>query len=131
MKIYLAGPLFSEAEINQRNYEAKVLRDIGFMVYNPIEYNQSGGSLDPIDIYKKDNDELVDCDIIIADISCEDSGTIVELTQAIEYGKIVYVHDSDFRIRRNKYLEGMLVRNRIKIDTTFNDIELELRRIYE
>lgn len=131
MKIYLAGPLFSEAEIKQRNYEAGALRKMGFKVYNPIEYNLSGGDLTPMKVYHKDHDELADSQIIIADISCEDSGTIVELTQAIELGIDVYVHDSDFRIRRNKYLEGMLNVKNIKIHTSFDDIIKEIGRVYE
>lgn len=131
MKIYLAGPLFSEAEINQREMEAFVLRNLKHEVYNPIEYNKSGGPLDPPSVYKKDHDELLSCDIVIADISNEDSGTIVELTQAIAYNKRVYVYDSDFRGRRNKYLEGMLMSVGIEIHNSFLDATTEMENDHE
>jgi nucleoside 2-deoxyribosyltransferase len=40
IKIYLAGPLFIQSEIDQRKAEAKKLRELGYEVYSPIEQNE-------------------------------------------------------------------------------------------
>ena len=43
IKIYLAGPLFIQSEIDQRKAEAKKLRELGYEVYSPIEQNEDIG----------------------------------------------------------------------------------------
>lgn len=82
-KIYIAGSLFNEAEINQRKLEEKKLRELGFdNIYNPINAPCNDKDKLPTsqDIFYGDTKEILDSDIVIADISNQsDLGVACEL----------------------------------------------------
>lgn len=82
-KIYIAGSLFNEAEINQRKLEEKKLRELGFDdIYNPINAPCNDKNKLPTaqDIFNGDTIEILDSDIILADISNQtDLGVACEL----------------------------------------------------
>ena len=82
-KIYIAGSLFNEAEINQRKLEEKKLRELGFDdIYNPINAPCNDKDRLPTsqDIFYGDTKEILDSDIVIADISNQsDLGVACEL----------------------------------------------------
>lgn len=80
---YLAGSLFSEAEVNQRLLEGKILKkrtpDIDW--YNPIEAPCNDKSKLPTaeDIFLGDTNEIIKSEYIIADLSNNDPGVMMEL----------------------------------------------------
>jgi len=90
IKIYLAGPLFSEWEIAERHDNAKALRKIktndgtSIEVFNPIEINQS--AIKPIDkdfYYKKDRHEINISNVMVVCLDNMDPGTLVEFGIAL------------------------------------------------
>lgn len=82
-KIYIAGSLFNEAEIAQRLKEEELLRGIGFEnIYNPISADVNDKSKLPtcLDIFWGDTDEILESNIITADITnSSDIGVSCEL----------------------------------------------------
>ena len=110
MKLYLAGSLFNEAEVAERQKEGKILREMfpNLEIFNPIEqpFNENKASLPtPEMIYEADANAVIDCDIFIADLTNEDSGVMVELGLAIQsQTKIIIGINSDIRLKTaNQY----------------------------
>lgn len=109
MKIYLAGALFNEAEVNQRLYEGRKLREIfsNIELFNPIEqpFNENKDKLPtPIEIFENDTRAVIDSDLVILDITNEDAGVMVELGIAISHNKKIIAINSDIRLKTaNKY----------------------------
>ena len=82
--IYLAGSLFSEAEVNQRLVEGQTIRDtLGdkYTLFNPIEAPINDKSKLPTkkDIFDGDTNEILKSDVIIADLANNDPGVMMEL----------------------------------------------------
>lgn len=110
MKLYLAGSLFNEAEVNQRKLEGKLLRERfpQLEIFNPIDqpFNDDKSTLPtPIDIYEGDTKAVKECDIFIADLTNNDTGVACELGIAIYTNtKIIIGINSDIRLATaNKY----------------------------
>jgi len=110
MKVYLAGPLFTEAEQVQRRKEGAILKERfpQLDLYNPVDapFNLKKEELPSAQvIFDGDYKELAESDILIADISDEDSGTIMEIGLAIEQNKKIIIGiNSDMRLATaNKY----------------------------
>ncbi len=109
MKVYLAGPLFNEAEVTQRLKEGKLLREKfpDIDLFNPIEqpFNENKQTLPtPIDIYSGDANAIINSDVVILDMTNEDSGVMVELGLSIAYNKKIIAINSDIRLKSaNKY----------------------------
>ncbi len=86
-KGYIAGPLFSSAEVRERIREGKILReefpDIAW--YNPIEEPINDKAKLPTagDIFKGDFDAVTESDVIVADLTGIDTGVAMELGIAI------------------------------------------------
>ncbi len=122
MKIYNAGPLFTEGEVRQRKYEGQLVRDLlkskgintdGF--FNPIEapFNDKANAAPTSeDIYIADTDKIMEAEVIFFDISNEDSGTMVELGLALARSELsknikslkapkIYIVSSDIRFAGN------------------------------
>lgn len=83
-KVYIAGSLFNEAEVNQRKVEERALKDLlGFNnVYNPINAPCNDKSKLPTskDIFDGDTREILSSDVIVADLSnSTDLGVACEL----------------------------------------------------
>ena len=86
-KIYMAGPLFNEAEVAQRIKEYELLKEVneeinvGLEIFTPILAPQNDKSKLPTsqDIFKGDEDELMESAVIFADLSNEDAGVMMEL----------------------------------------------------
>lgn len=82
--IYLAGSLFSEAEVNQRLKEGKILNDSlseTHTYFNPIEapINDKAKLPTSLDIFMGDTLEVLKSDVVIADLANEDAGVMMEL----------------------------------------------------
>lgn len=101
-RIYLAAPLFSEAE---RSYNATVaarLKDNLFEVYLPQEAGDDSGTRENPEqeiLFEKNLQALKDADIVVAiiDGADADSGTAWEMGYAFAVGKPVIALRTDFR----------------------------------
>lgn len=144
MKVYLAGALFNEAEVEQRKKEGRILRENfpNLDIFNPIDqpFNENKQSLPtPEEIYTNDANAVKNCDIAIFDLTNEDAGVMVELGLAIAYGKIIIGINSDIRLKSsNKYdiptygmnhfvLGGIIKYG--KLVYSFNEVVEELKKI--
>lgn len=82
-KVYIAGSLFNEAEVDKRLKEEKQLREIGFSnIFNPISSPQNDKKRLPssAEIFWGDTEKILDSDVVVADISNSvDLGVACEL----------------------------------------------------
>lgn len=113
MKIYIVGPLFSEAEEKQRRYEGKRIRNVldlnhvEYELFNPVEMPLNNKSdVTSSEIALADVQRLNEADVLFFDLSTEDSGSCVALGMMMEKkfnGKNVHfypvIHDT--RLERN------------------------------
>lgn len=110
MKLYLAGPLFNDAQVARRKLEGQFLRERfpQLSIFNPIEqpFNQNKQSLPtPIDIYEGDTNAVLESDIFLCDVSVEDMGVACELGIALQNKTpLIIAINSDIRLQSaNKY----------------------------
>lgn len=117
IKIYLAGPLFNEAEKKQRMYEEKELKrrlknlhlsNVEFVVYNPLTTPFNADKTNTLPscetIYINDLKELESSHFVLVDITNFDPGTMCELGIALTRGIPVIAVCSDIRLAgANKY----------------------------
>ena len=100
-KIYLAGPLFSEAEQNWLRAFKAELKDKGYDVLWPYEiFNQEEiGKLTAWDIMEGCRKALDDCNLVVAllDGTQADDGTAWEIGYAYAKGMPIYGIRTDMR----------------------------------
>ena len=98
MKIYMAGPLFSTAELAFNGELASLLRRLGHDVFLPQEHEQRKDL--PASIFASDVKGIEWADAVVAclDGSDPDSGTCWELGYAYARGKLTVVYRTDFRL---------------------------------
>lgn len=81
MKIYLGGPMFSYADVQNNLRLAKKLRDVGFEVYCPNENDsindKTRNDITAEKIYKADVEMLEESNVFLCQVA-EDSGTMWE-----------------------------------------------------
>jgi nucleoside 2-deoxyribosyltransferase len=96
MKIYLAGPLFSSAERKFNNELSNLLRDKGYEIWLPQEFEQM--AMTPKQIFVKDLEGIDWADVVVANMdgSDPDSGTCWECGYAYRK-KPVILFRTDFR----------------------------------
>lgn len=107
--VYNAGPLFSEAEVNQRKLEGvnlrKHLSDV-CEIYNPIDFpfNEDSGVAPDVVIFNGDYELMQKSKYFIFDMDGRDPGTLVEyglaIEMAIERECYLFAVYSDFRVGR-------------------------------
>lgn len=102
-KGYIAGSLFSEADIAQRLKEGSILRNAFPHIdwFNPIEapFNEDKSTLpEPSEIFDGDTMQVESSDYFIADLSTNDPGVMVELGIAWANGCIIIGVLSDIRL---------------------------------
>lgn len=109
-KIYMAGPLFSEAEVNQRLLEARLLEyenaehGLKFEVFSPINAPVNDKSKLPTaeDIFVADESALMLSSVVFADLSGQDAGVMMELGMVIHEETInIYPYLSDIRLENS------------------------------
>ena len=92
IKIYNAGPLFNEADRNQRKNEELQMRELfyhhdieDYNIYNPAttEINFEVGNPTPAEIFKFDMDAINESNVFFFDLSTMDEGTHEELGFAL------------------------------------------------
>lgn len=142
--IYNAGPLFTEADIKQRLYEGKTIREfldknnIEYFLANPIELPFDNTKiLTSKEIFLGDYKHINKSNVFFFELSSGDSGTYVELGNVIEKlmnGKDIKIYPifTDLRLQRNgasgvecpvgfnSYLVGSLTANNIEIFPSFD-----------
>ena len=98
MKIYMAGPLFSTAELAFNRELADLLRKQGHEVFLPQEHEQRKDL--PAAIFASDLKGLDWADAVVAclDGADPDSGTCWELGYAYARNKLSIVYRTDFRL---------------------------------
>jgi hypothetical protein len=111
--IYNAGPLFSEAEIKQRQAEGKMLWALkgdhkDYFVANPIDLPFDNTKvLSSKDIFLEDVKHVDLANVFFFELASGDTGTMVELGMAIEkyrQGKAIKIYPVffDLRLPRNQ-----------------------------
>ena len=119
MRIYFAGPLFSEAERDFNIKVAKALREEGFDVFLPQENSQVDGIPDTDEkrrrllngFFTKDIEAIDSSDIllIVMDGRVPDEGACFELGYAYARGKICVGLKTDSRVSEMGTDNAMLV----------------------
>jgi len=139
MKIFIAGPLFSQAE---REFNLKVdekLRKQGFETFLP---QRDVGKLDELlakegerayrTIFKRDLKGLDQADVVVAilDGPDVDSGTAFEVGYAFSKGKPVIGLKTDMRVfAKDEELNNMLAQGIRALARNLDEVVSELRRL--
>jgi nucleoside 2-deoxyribosyltransferase len=96
-KLYLAGPLFTEAERNFNSWLASQLRAKGFEIFLPQEQEQHATTARLI--FEGDVGGIKWCDVLVANMdgADPDSGTSFEVGMACGLGKPIVLYRTDIR----------------------------------
>lgn len=147
ISIYNAGPLFNEADRNQRKTEENLMTSIlnkngitGYEIYNPAttEINFEVGNPTPAEIFKYDYEAIEKANVFFFDLSTTDEGTHEELGFAlaklykgdnvkifpvISDSRVNAKDKSEFAVPKgwNQFVIGSLLNNGIKIYKSFNE----------
>ena len=143
--IYNAGPLFTEADIKQRQYEGVKFVEIlernnkEYFLANPIDLPFDNTKiLTSKEIFLGDYEHVNKANVFFFELASGDAGTYVELGNAIEKymnGKDLKIYPifTDLRLQRNgasgvecpigfnSYLVGCLTANNITIYRSFEE----------
>ena len=101
-KLYLAGSLFCEAEINQRLKEGNMLESMtAYEVFNPITApcNDKEKLPSASDIFWGDTAEVLESKCIVADISNNDVGVACEIGIAWACNYLHYLVDGGYSLQ--------------------------------
>lgn len=124
MKVYLAGPMFTKAEVEMRLFEAgearKLLdvfnnitgKNLEVDFYVPLEQddiNDKSNLPTAKAIFETDKDALFECDAILACLDGEDAGVMAELGIAYSKGLSIHCFMTDMRIANAGDYEGIYV----------------------
>ncbi len=143
--VYVAGPLFNEAEIKQRKYEGKMIKEFldelkeDYFIANPIDLPFDNTKvLTSKEIFIEDYKHVNNSNVFFFELATGDTGTMVELGNVIEKkmnGKDLKIYPifSDLRLQRNdakgiecprgfnSYLVGCLTANNIDVYSSFDE----------
>lgn len=116
-KAYMAGKLFSEADQRQRQLEYELLKkaheelNIDREIFSPIHAPINDKSKLPtaLDIFNGDESELMESDIIFADLSDGDVGVAMELGMVLYRNTMIYAYLPDIRIANAGEYKGVNV----------------------
>ncbi len=131
-RIYLAGPLFSEAELafNRRLYD-ELSRHL-FSVYLPQEVGDTSRTREKEEysaIFSRHVKALEEADIVVAvvDGPDADSGTAWEMGYAYALGKIVIALRTDFRRAGRHELVNLMLEESATVVTRIEDLTAVLK----
>jgi len=135
MKVFLAAPLFSEAERYFNSKVAKKLRDRGLEVWLAQEspFIHEGTSKEKKKIYKEDISALKACDVVVAVLDGVevDSGVAFEIGYAVATGKPVIGLKTDHRtFSKVEEVNLMLEIPLTKLCKSIEEVLTELENIY-
>lgn len=126
-RIYLAGPLFSQAECLWNLKIAEVLRSYSFQVYLPQEIGDSSaarGEDAHHAIFRENHAALDASDLVVAviDGADADSGTAWEMGYAYARGIPVYAIRTDFRMVGASELVNLMLEQSAKVVRSINEL---------
>ena len=101
-KLYLAGSLFSEAEINQRLKEGNMLESMtAYEVFNPIlaPVNDKDKIPNANDLFWGDTSEILESSVVVADISNNDVGVACEMGIAWACNYLHYLVEGGYSLQ--------------------------------
>ena len=132
MKVFLAAPLFSEAERDFNSKVAKRLRDKGFQVWLAQEspFIHKGTSKEKEKIYEEDISVLKACDVVVAILDGVEvnSGVAFEMGYAVALGKPVIGLKTDHRaFSKLEHVNLMLEVPLMKLCFTLEEVLTELK----
>jgi nucleoside 2-deoxyribosyltransferase len=132
MEVFLAAPLFSDAERDFNSKVAERLRDKGFQVWLAQEapFIHEGTSKEKQKIYEEDISALKACDVVVAvlDGMEVDSGVAFEMGYAVAIGKPVMGLKTDHRaFSKVEDVNLMLELPLIKLCSSIDDVITELK----
>lgn len=119
IRVYMAGPLFTEADknarISERKFLEKVFEDNGLRpgvdvtIFNPVEQPINDKSTNPtaLDIFDADANALRMSDIVLACLDGEDSGVMYELGMVHDKAPYVFPYATDIRFGGTIGLKGL------------------------
>lgn len=119
INVYMAGPLFTEADkrarISERQFLEKLFEDNGLLpgvdvtIFNPVEQPINDKSTNPtaLDIFDADAKALMKSDIVLACLDGEDSGVMYELGMAHSAVPYVFPYATDIRFGGTVGLKGL------------------------
>jgi nucleoside 2-deoxyribosyltransferase/predicted secreted protein len=125
-RLYLAAPLFSEAERSYNAMLASLLEKNLFEVYLPQEAGDDSDMRDESEqyrLFRKNLQMLMEADIVVTiiDGADADSGTAWEMGYAFAQGKPVIALRTDFRkVGYHEYANLMLEQSAMVVTTTDN-----------
>ncbi|MFP3946096.1 MAG: nucleoside 2-deoxyribosyltransferase [Archaeoglobaceae archaeon] len=128
MKVYLAGPLFSQSE-RAFNYKiAEGLRDNGYEVWLPQENFPAAveSEEEKERVFETDLKVLRDCEVVVAvlDGGCVDSGTACEVGYACALGMPVVGIKTDIRVFSRSEELNLMIEKAVKLVKALNTQEL-------
>lgn len=131
-KIYLAAPLFSEAEKRYNTHIAKILSEFFYEVHLPQNVDDTAEFREchrEEDIYTKNIAALLRSDIIVGviDGSDADSGTSWEMGYATALEKRVIALRTDFRKFGDKELVNLMLEEEAEVVRSEEELTLLLR----
>jgi nucleoside 2-deoxyribosyltransferase len=132
MEVFLAAPLFSDAERDFNSKVAERLRDKGFQVWLAQEapFIHKGTSKEKKKIYEKDISALKACDVVVAVLDGVevDSGVAFEMGYAVAIRKPVMGLKTDHRaFSKVEDVNLMLELPLIKLCSSIDDVITELK----
>lgn len=121
MKVYLAMPLRLNRNQGLANILYQLLNDLRCEILSGwVLWDDPNQGLDPNGIYKRDNNAISSCDVLIAEVSEPSIGVGMEIMLAKSLGKKVIC------ISKRKYISNFLI-GLPGIDLLFYDTQPELR----
>ena len=129
-RLYIAGSLFNEAEVNQRIKEGNMIESLtNYEVYNPIQApcNNKNNIPSSKEIFWGDTKEILKANTVVADISNQsDPGTAAELGIVWACN---YIHD--LATQGKQLFEILEIMKRKKVITHLSDIRKSTAHQYE
>ena len=140
MKIYLAGPLFSESELERNTKIKNFLINLGYDVYLPQDeglayemINENNKLEVNKKIFEMDVENLKQCDMLvfILDGRVPDEGGCVELGMAYAWGKKSIGYKTDTRALDGTGDDNLMIEGcfDFKIARNLNELEKMLKEI--
>lgn len=123
LRIYLAGPLFTEGEMKERRQEAEILRDFGYEVYSPLEQNDDIG-FDIDELYRRDIEAMKQSDLAVICLDNYDSGTMAELGWFVAKEIPVFSHWTNWKWSEpdNLFIRGLALEGPNKLFSSHDEL---------
>lgn len=87
-KVYLAVPIIANRDINKAATIAKIIENLNHTIVSKwVTKQDSGLTMEPIDVFKRDVKGIRECDVLVAETSDPSHGVGMEIMLAYLEGK--------------------------------------------